>query len=267
MTANDGRLGKLIASMDTAKNFMDNFDDFINFGLSLFIANQSEQQKQAFIDNVHKETYQEVMKVFGEASMDYHDCFGDVFMERISHGEHDQFFTPQHIAEMMAEVAQPEGEGICDMACGSGRLVLGGLKKARERGYEPWIYAGDLDNRCCRMTLLNLCMNGARGEVRNGNALSSEFYGAWHIDRLLIGGVWVSWVWYYDKDTDMTALNAERQRQIEELARQGVIFDYEQPGNRQRPTEPVPTPNVTQEPKNEVIVEHKTKEPMQLTLF
>lgn len=263
MTDSESRLGKLIASIDPSRNFIDNFDDFLNFGLSLFIANQSEEMQKAFLEHVQDENYQEAMKAFGEASVDYHDCFGEVFMDRISHGEHGQFFTPQHIAELMAEVVEPEGEGICDMACGSGRLLLGGLKKARARGYEPWIYGGDLDNRCCRMALLNLCVNGARGEVRNTNAMTGECFGAWRIDRLLIGDVWVSWVWYYDRHTDMDALNAERQRQIEALAYKGVIFDYEQPGTKQQPTEPKPTPK----PEPVQVEQPKQAEPLQLTLF
>lgn len=229
MTDAEKKLGNLIAKIDPSLNFIDNFDSFLNFGLSLFIANQSEEMRKAFIENAQNPYYQDAMKVFGEASANYHDCFGEVFMDRISHGEHGQFFTPQHIAELMAKVIQPEGDGIWDMACGSGRLLLGGLKKAREKGNEPWMYAGDLDNRCCRMTLLNLCINGARGEVRNANAMTGECSGVWHIDRLLIGGIWVSWVWYYDKNTDMDALNANRQKQIEELAYKGVVFDYEQP--------------------------------------
>lgn len=229
MTDAEKKLGNLIAKIDPSLNFIDNFDSFLNFGLSLFIANQSEEMRKAFIENAQNPYYQDAMKVFGEASANYHDCFGEVFMDRISHGEHGQFFTPQHIAELMAKVIQPEGDGIWDMACGSGRLLLGGLKKAREKGNEPWMYAGDLDNRCCRMTLLNLCINGARGEVRNANAMTGECSGVWHIDRLLIGGIWVSWVWYYDKNTDMDALNANRQKQIEELAYKGVVFDYKQP--------------------------------------
>ena len=229
MTDAERRLGKLIANIDPSRNFIDNFDALLNFGLSLFIANQSEEMQKAFIENAQDPNYQEAMKAFGEASADYHDCFGEIFMERISHGEHCQFFTPQHIAELMAEVIQPDGDGILDAACGSGRLLLGGLKRAREKGSEPWIYACDLDNRCCRMALLNLCSNGARGEVRNANALTGECFGVWQIDRLLIGGVWVSWVWYYDKNTDMDALNANRQKQIKELEYRGILFDYEKP--------------------------------------
>lgn len=263
MTDAENRFARLIAKMDPSRNFIDNFDSFLDFALSMFIANQSAEMQQAFLDHLQDETYKEAMNAFCEASANYHDCFGDVFMDRISHGEHDQFFTPQHIAELMAEVVEPEGEGICDMACGSGRLVLGGLRKARERGYEPFIYSGDLDRRCCRMALLNLCINGARGEVRNGNALSGESLGVWKIDRLLIGGIWVSWVWYYDKDTDMDALNAERQRQIEALAYKGVIFDYEQPSTKQQPTEPKPTPK----PESMQVEQPKNTEPLQLSLF
>lgn len=266
MTDKETRLGRLIKDLDPSRNFIDNFDDFLDFGLSLFIANQTEEMQKAFFEHVKDHTFQEAMAVFGEASANYHDCFGDVFMERISHGEHDQFFTPQHIAELMAEVVQPEGEGICDMACGSGRLLLGGLKKAREKGYEPWIYAADLDRRCCRMALLNLCINGARGEVRNANAMTGECFGAWKIDRLLVGGIWVSWVWYYDKDTDMDALNADRQKQIEEMAYKGVIFDYEQPGTHQTPTEPKQEPIATPTPEP-AKTEPKQVEPLQLSLF
>jgi len=263
MTDKETRLGRLIKDLDPSRNFIDNFDDFLDFGLSLFIANQTEEMQKAFFEHVKDHTFQEAMAVFGEASANYHDCFGDVFMERISHGEHDQFFTPQHIAELMAEVVQPEGEGICDMACGSGRLLLAGLRHSRQNGIEPWIYAGDVDYRCCKMALLNLCLNSARGEVRQGNTLTADVLGVWHIDRLWLNGAYISWVWYYDKDTDMEALNAERQRQLEEIYCFGGFLDLERPTDAPRE---VQTEQPITEPVHEV-AEIKNVQPLQLSLF
>ena len=58
MTDAEKKLGDLIAKIDPSLNFIDNFDSFLNFGLSLFIANQSEEMQKTFIENVQNPYYQ-----------------------------------------------------------------------------------------------------------------------------------------------------------------------------------------------------------------
>ena len=58
---------------------------------------------------------------------DNSDHLGAMFEQYVSHGEHGQFFTPEHLCEMMAQMTCPElqpGQTVCDPACGSGRNLL-----------------------------------------------------------------------------------------------------------------------------------------------
>ena len=63
MTDKETRLGRLIKDLDPSRNFIDNFDDFLDFGLSLFIANQTEEMQKAFFEHVKDQTFQEAMAV------------------------------------------------------------------------------------------------------------------------------------------------------------------------------------------------------------
>ena len=248
--AAEKKLADLIARLDNSKSYVNNFDSFIDFALFPFIANPDEYQRKNFLDHRADENYLQCLQLLGEAAEGYHDCFGDIFMDRISHGENGQFFTPETVCEFMAGVTDPKGETIHDCCCGSGRLPLAGLKKSRENGREPWLYGSDIDRRCCRMTLLNFCLNSVRGEVVHMDALMLEQWAAWHIDRVMIQGKWMSWVWQYTPDTDMDALNAERNKQIVELASYGVLFEYARPHKR-TDTAQVQSTGTTQEPPQE----------------
>ena len=122
-----------------------------------------------------------------------------------------------------------------------------------------------MDYLCCKMVLLNLCLNSARGEVRHGNALTADEHGVWHLDRLWLNGYWVSWVWYYDKQTDMAALNAERQRQLEDIYMCGGFLDLGTDEERSEPvppSEPVPLSVPVQ-----AAPPPQAPQPMQLSLF
>lgn len=265
MTTKESKIADLIAKMDDSKGFADNFESFIDYCIFPFVANPSPELRQNFVDHYQDPTYTDALLLLGEAAEDYHDCFGEIFMDRISHGAKGQFFTPEHIAHMMAEITEPTGNAINDCACGSGRLLLGGLRHSRANGKEPFIYAGDVDYLCCKMVLLNLCLNSARGEVRHGNALTADNYGVWHLDRLWLNGYWVSWVWYYDKQTDMDALNAERQRQLNEIYMYGGFLDLGTDEERSQPVTPSEPP--APEPVQAAPPQPQAAEPLQLSLF
>ena len=251
--AAEKKLATLIERLNTARGYVDNFDSFIDFALFPFLANPTEYQRKNFAEHRNDENYLNALLTLGEAAEGYHDCFGEIFMDRISHGANGQFFTPESICEFMAKITDPIGETINDCCCGSGRLLLQGLKNSREQGHEPWLYASDIDQRCCRMTLLNFCLNSARGVVTHMDALLLEEWGAWHIDRVMIGGKWMSWVWYYTPGTDMDALNAERRKQVEQLMSCGVFLETERPRAKTSgtPTEPKQEETPAAEPPQE----------------
>ncbi|HSV87510.1 MAG TPA: N-6 DNA methylase, partial [Bacteroidales bacterium] len=61
------------------------------------------------------------------------DVLGAYFEEHISHGHNGQFFTPQHLCDMMARLMNPTTplERILDPACGSGRMLMAIAKLTR----------------------------------------------------------------------------------------------------------------------------------------
>lgn len=271
MNRQEQTLGEKIARLDGSRGFVNNFDSFIDFALFPLLANPTKEQIENFEAHRREQAYLDALLMLGELSEGYHDCLGDMFMERISHGANSQFFTPDHICEFMAEITDNVGESICDPTCGSGRFLLAGMKSSRERhNAEPTLYGCDLDERCTRMTLLNVCLNSGRGDIEWGNTLTLDIYRTYHIDRIMVGGKWMSYVWQYSKDDDLNALNEERQKTAQKLLECGVL--YERPTQRSKEPRAVPE-DVQPEPVEEVpqekplppIVEPERKQPVQLS--
>lgn len=98
------------------------------------------------------------------------DILGDVFQGAISHGNHGQYFTPESLCELMAQLTGSEGNTVSDCCCGSGRMLLASAKANRHR-----VFVGqDTDLRCVKITALNLALHNLYGYVIWGNALTNE---------------------------------------------------------------------------------------------
>ena len=101
------------------------------------------------------------------------DILGDLFQGGVTFGENGQFFTPEHLCEMMAQMEiSPEDSGkrIFDPACGSGRTLLAAADIAPQNEF----YGQDIDIRCVRMTAINLALRNLYGYVIWGNSLADE---------------------------------------------------------------------------------------------
>jgi hypothetical protein len=124
------------------------------------------------------------------------DVLGDMFMECVSHGNNGQFFTPIHVADLMACMGgnrlKPK-QSVCDSCCGSGRMLLSAVKKCAEEndGGRLFCYGSDIDLICVKMTVVNLMMNSVPGEVAWMNTLTMQHWRSYHIDLQLIAGVWL----------------------------------------------------------------------------
>jgi type I restriction-modification system DNA methylase subunit len=68
---------------------------------------------------------------------------------------------------------------IQDPACGSGRMLLSAAKIERNN----YFFGADIDNRCCKMTVINMCLNDLQGEVAWMNSLSQEHWGGFSVNR------------------------------------------------------------------------------------
>ncbi len=102
------------------------------------------------------------------------DILGDIFQGAITRGQGGQYFTPQPICDLMAQLAGHDSEGddktVCDPACGSGRMLLAAAKVDRNRRF----VGVDIDHRCVRICALNLALWNLYGQVIWGNSLKDE---------------------------------------------------------------------------------------------
>ena len=178
------------------------FPDNLTFIVDMCLAylhgetSDSDLELMAQVDGDILETTERIV----ELSKDYRDCFGNMFMVRAAQDRSNQVFTPEHIADLMAECVGEYSSGnvIWDSCCGSGRLVLRGVKAARRRGVEPVVYASDVDLLCCKITLLRMLLCGVSGVVAHADAITGRVLSeGWESYRV---GNCNFWRKAYDKD-------------------------------------------------------------------
>ena len=114
------------------------------------------------------------------------DFLGDIYMSLdFGDGWKGQFFTPWHVAEMMARglVGNPEKDikekgyvSVCDPTCGSGVMLLAFASVFNnETGCsynDNVLFVGqDIDPTVAKMTFIQLSLIGAAGYVKIGDAL------------------------------------------------------------------------------------------------
>jgi type I restriction-modification system DNA methylase subunit len=112
------------------------------------------------------------------------DILGTIYEERITYGEHGQYFTPQPIAAMLASIVATDGVSVSDPAgCGSGRMLLAAAKTSPNAK----MHGVDRDQCCAKITTLNMMLFDLNAEIVWGDGLSDEWYRKW---RVLKGG-WI----------------------------------------------------------------------------
>ncbi len=108
--------------------------------------------------------------------------------EAIANAYNGQFFTPESLSELMAQLTMPDelpdNALVCDPACGSGRTLIAGIRRNR---YTTFL-GTDTDIMCVHMTALNCLVRNATTYVIHGNSLSLETQGGYYIRRTPIGG-------------------------------------------------------------------------------
>ena len=131
-----------------------------------------------------------------------------------------QFFTPEHLCDMMAMFVCPDLEyhpseiyikiksqdpleqllearrkserlkhpytlsdakKIGDPSCGSGRLLLAANSMNKTPLYPPYLSGVDLDRICAKMTISNFIVHGCWGEVIHGNSLAVKRFDCWRV--------------------------------------------------------------------------------------
>ena len=161
-----------------------------------------EKLKTNSFDGLYEDRYMEIASRYdsnkpqGQRPMDYftratgllmkevaetqQDVLGKLYMGCITFGEHGQYFTPEHITDMMVEmVGVQNGETISDPACGTGRFLL----SARKKNPNAVLYGNDLDMRCAKMCALNMVMFNCNAVVLCGDSLAIKYYYQWAINK------------------------------------------------------------------------------------
>lgn len=176
------------------------FSDFLDVCLFYLSAGMLSEDYVKVEKQYKKEEmplFLEMLHAVADASEDFEDVLGDVFMEFVSHGHNGQFFTPMNLTDMMALTAgcdnlTPE-QSVCDPACGSGRTLLSATKACvnKNQGKRSKCYGSDIDITCVKMTVINMLMNSIPGEIAWMNAITMEHWRSYFIDLILIAGMWL----------------------------------------------------------------------------
>lgn len=116
----------------------------------------------------------------------YHDVIWEMYENFICQWEHGQFFTPEHIADMMAKIVEvdeaPSWDTVIDMTCWSGKLLMWALKN-NPRVNLIWI---DLDRRCAMMACINCLFYGGCGTFLVWNSLLNEYEEWWKVSYWML---------------------------------------------------------------------------------
>lgn len=176
------------------------FDDFLQLSVAAVMWDEETYQKvsKQYVKEgemwLRQLAFADLVSLMDDSAQEHDhkvsdDILWEFYMEFVSHGEHGQYFTPQHVCDMMVQLTRmwedkwqynPLNRMTAnDPACGSGRFGLAMAKYAGKRNCT--IMLQDLDRRCCLMAVLNLILNGIDWDVYMCNTLSMEIYEWWRI--------------------------------------------------------------------------------------
>ena len=174
------------------KNYALALHELLNYFLMPFKVYETPEEKGTSLD--YLATHPQANLIFpileelGTLSEGFADPLGHLYELLISKGEKGQFFTPEHVADLMAAITIPEntppGNRVYDPACGSGRMLLAAAKLNRHFHF----YGADVDGLCAKITAVNFLLQSLTGEVAHINSLTNEFYGGYKIGTVLRDG-------------------------------------------------------------------------------
>ncbi len=141
------------------------------------------------------------------------DVLGEIYQAQITYGEHGQFFTPEHITDFMSKMIGKDTkksiekvqETMMDPCCGSGRFILSMAKD------DPDCYfiGQDIDERCCKMAVINMFMRDLTGEIRLGNSLANKIDKLWILKK---GG----FIWEDDRPREIKKEDQKKKIEIQQ---------------------------------------------------
>jgi hypothetical protein len=170
------------------------FEDFLTAMVCVLAAETKEEDYMAMIErhrsgkpgqrgaDLLAQMFGELVNAMTESDA---DILGDLFQGSITYGEAGQYFTPESVTKLMAELsvdpdARPVRDHpiyISDPACGTGRMLL----EASNINPHAELVGQDIDARCVKITSVNLGLRGRYGWVICGNTLSRQTQFAYRI--------------------------------------------------------------------------------------
>jgi len=121
------------------------------------------------------------------------DILGDIYHSlRLNNEWNGQFFTPDHIARLMAKLSNPVSESgsdegyvtINEPTCGSGTMVIACIWEMKKRGFDyrnkSFFVAQDIDIRCVWMAYIQLTIYQIPAVVIHSNTLTMESWSYWY---------------------------------------------------------------------------------------
>lgn len=179
--------GNYLEELAYRKSRYDVFDDFLTMIVCALSMGRKEDEYLRTVKDYTREELDLFCQAFASVviQMEYNplvDPFGDYFEEFLSNGKNGQFFTPNGVCDLMASIVavdeKEESDSIktvYDPTCGSGRLLLSAAKKDRKR----YFIGCDISAVCCKMTLINMCLNSLQGEVYHMDTLAMSIWRKW----------------------------------------------------------------------------------------
>lgn len=121
------------------------------------------------------------------------DILGDIYHElRLNNEWNGQFFTPDNICRMMAQIITPVDEfsdkkkpvTINEPTCGSGTMIIGAIWAMQRQNFDyqhrAFFVAQDIDIRCVWMAYIQLSLYRIPAVVIHGNTLMMEEWSRWY---------------------------------------------------------------------------------------
>lgn len=121
------------------------------------------------------------------------DILGDIYHElRLNNEWNGQFFTPDNICRMMAQIINPVDEfsdkkkpvTINEPTCGSGTMIIGAIWAMQRKNFDyrhkAFFVAQDIDIRCVWMAYIQLSLYRIPAVVIHGNTLTMEEWSRWY---------------------------------------------------------------------------------------
>ena len=206
-------ISKALQKMAHRKQIHDLFSDFVEMS-ALTLSNQYDYRKAV----EREERYLAIAKQYtGKELSEFCRCLallaiqiresaddvlGKVFHElELSNKYIGQFFTPQCICDLMAEMSvhdmaelmeTKEFIRVMEPAVGSGAMILGVVKSLRKReiavAERIHVVGVDIDSRAVWMSYVQLSLAGVPATVIHGNTLTLEEWNHWYTPEHILRG-------------------------------------------------------------------------------